>query len=80
MEQWAALDYDMLLHSLKEIYGVGDKIANCVMLFAYGRTACAPVDTWIKKIINKEYAGRNPFPEYGDVAGILQQYAFFYAQ
>ena len=79
-ERWADLDDEALLLSLKELPGVGDKVANCVMLFAYGRTACAPIDTWIRKITDKEYSGKNPFPEYGDVAGILQQYAFYYAQ
>ena len=77
---WETLGDESLLHALKELYGVGDKIANCVMLFAYGRTACAPVDTWIHKIIEKEYQGRNPFPGIGENAGIVQQYAFYYAQ
>ena len=65
---------------LKLICGVGDKVANCICLFAYGRTNMAPIDTWILKIINKEYNGMNPFPFYGETAGIMQQYAFYYAQ
>ena len=36
-----------------------------------------PVDTWIRKVIEVEYGGRNPFPAYGENAGIMQQYAFF---
>ncbi len=69
-----------LFAALKSIKGVGDKVANCICLFAYGRTAMAPVDTWISKIIEHKYKGVNPFPAYGDSAGIMQQYAFFYAQ
>ena len=68
-----------LLESLKRINGVGEKIANCVALFAYGRTALAPVDTWIGKVIRSEYGGENPFPAYGEAAGIMQQYVFYYA-
>lgn len=69
-----------LFNKLKEIRGVGDKVANCICLFAYARTASAPVDTWIAKVINNYYGGVNPFPSYGDVAGIMQQYIFYYAQ
>ena len=76
----AALPDDALLTALEGVRGVGVKVANCVALFAYGRTACAPVDTWIKKIIQQEYGGRNPFDRYGAAAGIMQQYFFYYAQ
>ena len=65
---------------LKEVKGVGEKIANCVSLFAYHRTACAPVDVWIKKIINNWFGGENPFPSLGGKAGIIQQYLYFYAR
>ena len=39
----------------------GVKVASCVALFAYGRTGCALVDTWIQKVIRQEYQGRSPF-------------------
>ena len=76
----ADLPDDELIAALEGVKGVGVKVANCVALFAYGRTACAPVDTWIKKIIQQEYRGKNPFDRYGDTAGIMQQYFFYYAQ
>ena len=69
-----------LFERLKSFHGVGDKVANCVALFAYHRTGRAPVDTWIARVINEQYSGVNPFPKYGTVAGIMQQYMFFYAQ
>ena len=75
----ASLPDDELIAALEGVRGVGVKVANCVALFAYGRTACAPVDTWIRKVIQQEYGGRNPFDRYGAAAGIMQQY-FFYAQ
>ena len=70
---------EALLERLKTVNGVGNKIANCVALFAYGRSALAPVDTWINKVIRSEYGGVNPFPAYGSAAGIMQQYIFYYA-
>jgi len=78
LDEWAVFDDMALLSSLKTIRGVGDKIANCVMLFAYGRTASVPIDTWINKIITEKYNGQNPFLKYGADAGIMQQYAFYY--
>lgn len=75
---WDSYTDEDLLYKLKTVKGVGDKVANCIMLFSYGRTASAPIDTWIKKIIAKYYNGQNPFMKYGDNAGIMQQYAFYY--
>ena len=73
-------DDENLTCALKQVRGVGDKVANCISLFAYARTSLAPVDTWIKKIIDLEYGGKNPFIHYDNVAGIMQQYAFWWAQ
>ena len=43
-----------------------------------GRTGRAPVDVWIKKVIDEQYGGVNPFEIYGDYAGIVQQFLFYY--
>lgn len=80
LEGIAALPDGELIAALESVRGVGVKVAGCVALFAYGRTACAPVDTWIRKIIRQRYQGQNPFDRYGDSAGIMQQYFFYYAQ
>lgn len=69
-----------LLETLKSIKGVGDKVANCVGLFAYNRVDCAPVDVWINRIIENIYQGQNPFTKYEHNAGIYQQYMFFFAK
>lgn len=68
-----------LVNTLMQIKGVGCKIANCVGLFSYGRTALIPTDTWIKKVIDKCYGGNNPLTSYGENAEIMQQYIFYYA-
>lgn len=80
LDFWSSLDDNGLRSSLKTILGVGDKVANCVMLFAYGRTSSVPIDTWISRVITDEYGGADPFLGYGDNAGIMQQYAFYYMQ
>ncbi len=75
-----ALPDEELFDELKSFAGVGDKVANCIALFAYHRTGRAPVDTWIARVIAEQYNGVNPFPTYKDTAGIMQQYMFFLAK
>ncbi len=70
----------VMMDSLMQIKGVGPKVANCIMLFAYAQTSKVPIDTWTKKIIVEKYDGINRFYEYGANAGIMQQYAFYYIQ
>lgn len=67
-----------LVETLKKIRGVGDKVANCVALFAYHRVNRAPVDVWIKRAIDEDFRGENIFETFGDNAGILQQYIFYH--
>ena len=71
--------YDERMEILKSIYGIGEKVAGCICLFGYGCTSAAPVDTWIRKVIDTVYAGNEPFSAFGDRAGIVQQYVFYYA-
>ncbi|MBE6688852.1 MAG: DNA-3-methyladenine glycosylase 2 family protein [Ruminococcaceae bacterium] len=61
---------------LKQIKGVGDKVAACVLLFAYHKTDSFPVDVWVKKILAKYFDGK--IPDFGQYAGIAQQYLFYY--
>ncbi len=76
----AIADYEdeMLFQELLKVHGVGKKVANCVCLFGYGRLARVPVDVWISRVIQEECKGENPFPAFGENAGIMQQYAFYY--
>lgn len=67
-----------LFETLKTIRGVGDKVANCVALFAYHRVNRAPVDVWIKRALDEDFGGENIFDKFGANAGILQQYIFYY--
>ena len=69
-------DKDMT-EELKIINGVGDKIANCVALFAYHRVDRVPIDIWIRRAIEEDFGGENIFAQFGKNAGILQQYIFY---
>lgn len=71
-------DDGQLSDALMQVRGVGKKVADCVCLFGYGRLAKAPVDVWISRAIEEEFEGKNPFPSYGEHAGIIQQYIFYF--
>lgn len=63
--------------SLKQIKGVGPKVAECVLLFGMHRTEAFPIDVWIKRVLEQYYP--NGFPEFAiKYGGIAQQYLFHY--
>lgn len=71
------LSYDEAKSELKKIVGVGDKVADCVLLFAYHKTEAFPTDVWIKKILAEYYSDGLP-DCIGGYEGYAQQYLFEY--
>ena len=69
---------DSMIEELKKIRGVGDKVANCVALFAFHRISRVPIDVWISRVIEEDFHGRNLFLKVIEYAGIAQQYVFYY--
>ena len=67
-----------LINELKTIKGVGDKVAACVALYAYHRLSHVPIDVWIKRSIQEDFGGKNVFSAFGPLAGVLQQYIYYY--
>lgn len=74
------LDDAALLERLLTVPGVGEKVANCVMLFGFHRLGRFPRDVWINRVEEREYGGAFPLERYPDTAGVLQQYVFYYAR
>lgn len=72
--------------TLTSIPGVGEKVADCILLFSMKKKEAFPVDTWIKKVMSELYVdSRNvkkisDFAEhkFGEYAGIAQQYLFYW--
>ena len=73
------LSNEELLDALMGLKGVGVKVANCVMLFAYHRIDAFPIDVWISRMLEEHYAQGFPYERYQGFAGIMQQYMFFHA-
>ena len=74
---------------LMSIRGVGEKVANCVILFGLGFTDAFPVDVWMKRIMEHLYfegetkndvIEKYAYEKYGKYAGYAQQYLFFYGK
>lgn len=71
-------NYETSLDELKKLNGVGDKVANCIALFALHHIEAFPIDTHIKQLIETEYGGKIDLKRFGNIAGIMQQYMFYY--
>jgi N-glycosylase/DNA lyase len=91
LEQWNQLPDDCLRTRLCELPGVGAKVANCVMLFAYERLRAFPIDVWIERVLKKKYFPRKQnvtaqqlraFSDryFGEHGGYAQQYLFHHAR
>jgi len=74
-----ALPLDKARERLKTIVGVGDKVADCVLLFAFRKTDAFPRDVWVKRIMAEYYPGGLPACTKG-IEGIAQQYLFDYVR
>ena len=47
--------YDHALDALMSLEGVGDKVANCIMLFCMDKPQSFPVDTHIRQTLREQY-------------------------
>ena len=76
---------------LCELPGVGAKVANCVMLFAYERLRAFPIDVWIERVLKAKYFPRRRVVRttelrtfsakyFGSYGGYAQQYLFHHAR
>ncbi len=64
---------------LKLIVGVGDKVADCVLLFGFAKYDAFPRDVWVKRLMAKFYPDGLPECTKG-IEGIAQQYLFDYVR
>lgn len=86
LQEWQNLPTVSLRNKLIELSGVGPKVADCILLFGYGRKDVFPVDTWIHQMYNRFYSNeehrekirQNLTQEFGDLSGFAQQYLFYF--
>jgi N-glycosylase/DNA lyase len=90
LEDIASLSYEDAKETLMVIPGVAEKVADCVLLFAYGRLNAFPVDTWIRKVMVRMFFKGRRVPDrairafaserWGDLAGVAQQYLYHWSR
>ena len=91
LEAIRALPDDQARAELCRLPGVGEKVANCVLLFAYERVRAFPIDVWIERVLREHYfrGKRKITPRklrdftreyFGEFGGYAQQYLFHHAR
>lgn len=83
------MSYDEGLAYLKTYKGIGDKVANCILLFSMKHFDTFPVDVWVRRVMQTLYVSKETkdadirkFAEnkFGKYSGFAQQYLFYYAR
>ena len=75
IEKIYTLTIDEGRDELIKIKGVGEKVAQCSLLYGFGKVDAFPVDVWVKRIMSELYSDGLPECTNG-VRGIAQQYLF----
>jgi N-glycosylase/DNA lyase len=87
IEEIQKLDTCTARKKLTSLVGVGDKVADCILLFAFGKTDLFPMDTWSKKIYtnlgfektdNVKQMSTTLVSYFQKLSGYAQQYLYYY--
>lgn len=75
---------------LTAVKGIGNKVADCILLFGYGKSDVFPIDVWVRRIMTEYYFDGEKVSDkkildfaddyYGDISGLAQQYLFFHGR
>ncbi|MDO4982798.1 MAG: DNA glycosylase [Eubacteriales bacterium] len=82
------VDLDALIHTdhvsakkeLLKLNGIGEKVANCAVLFGLHHMEAFPIDVWIRRALKEHFPPDFDPDTLGEYAGLAQQYIFFYAR
>ena len=88
LEALRDMPYEEAHARLTTLKGVGDKVADCVLLFGGGHAEAFPVDTWVAKLLHewfgmrgsRRHLARMARERFGAHGGILQQFLFHAAR
>ena len=85
-------DFNKVRESLLTLSGIGPKVADCILLFSnLKRWEAFPIDVWVRRVmnelyiknedetkVNKKQIEKLAFEKFGNLAGIAQQYLFYW--
>jgi N-glycosylase/DNA lyase len=85
MKSIGRLEYYDLRERLIELPGVGNKVADCVSLFGFGKLDSFPIDVWIERALGRLYHVKGSYQKlsefahgrFGMYAGYAQEYLYF---
>ncbi len=84
-----SLSFEDAKKELLKIKGIGEKVANCILLFSLNKRSAFPVDVWVKRVVGHYYGDSvshdSDFDKFakerfGDLSGYAQQYLFYHAR
>lgn len=78
LEAIKKMPYKKAREELLAFYGVGEKVADCICLFALHHLQAFPVDTHINQAMERHYKRGFPNRRYHGIQGVMQQYIFYY--
>ena len=79
LEKCKNVPYDDARAELCKIKGVGIKVADCTLLFGMHRIEAFPIDVWMRRAMERLFPNMTG-EDFGEYAGIAQQYIFHYAR
>ena len=79
-DELALMPSEEAFAAVKRIHGIGDKVANCFMLYGLHRMDRFPIDVWMKRALERHFPKNFDPATLGEYAGLAQQYIFFYAR
>ncbi len=89
LDKIADMEYSLAKKELTSYLGIGPKVADCILLFGLNFYSAFPIDTWIQKVMEALYLKKKAtkqeisacaVEQFGDYAGIAQQFLFYYAR
>ena len=78
LERISGMAYRKAREELCGLFGVGEKVADCVCLFALHHLQAFPIDTHIRQVLDQHYKRGFPNRRYSGYQGVMQQYIFYY--
>lgn len=77
LEELKKIPYEDAKKQLLSLNGIGEKVANCAVLFGLHHMEAFPVDVWMKRALKEHFPTDFRPEELGDYAGLAQQYIFY---
>ncbi|MEM4098557.1 MAG: hypothetical protein QW774_03345 [Candidatus Micrarchaeaceae archaeon] len=84
------MDYASAKEALMSFDGIGDKVADCILLMGYRKLEAFPIDTWVKRVLEHAYFGGDrkkikelhefAWAKWDNLRGYAQQYIFWYGK